>query len=168
MLRRVKRKAPLPPCDINGTVIPPISSDSCEGQQQDRAASEPSDRSANCKRTRKFGVISRSSFKQDTGDNTHSEQKSCYNGYNSSASTDAPLSPAGDDSGCILSTHAPTEESLDTFPQVRAVPQRLHRGSTATLPVRCHSQLLDCKMDSFSSEPSGQVRHTASILVHGS
>lgn len=168
MLRRVKRKAPLPPCDINGSVSTSVSSDNCEDQQQDRAASELSDSSASCKRTRKFGVISRSSFNRDTRDSTGSELQGCYNGYSSSAPTDARVSPAGDDSGCILAAHSPTEESPETFPQVRTVPQRLHRGSTATLPVRCRSQLLECKMNSFSSEPSSQVRHTAVILGHGS
>lgn len=167
MLRRVKRKAPLPPCEISASVGTPVSSDSCEDQQQDRAASEPSDRLASCKHTRKFGVISRSSFNRNYRDSTDSALQNCYNGYNSSTPTDALVSPPGDDSGCILSTHTPIEESSDIFPQVRTVSQRLHRGSTATLPVRCHSQLLECKMDSFSSEPSSQVRHT-NILVHGS
>ncbi|XP_071060352.1 PDZ domain-containing protein 2-like [Pseudochaenichthys georgianus] len=54
--------------------------------------------------------------------------------------------------------HTPTEES----PDIRSVPQRLHRG-TATLPARCHSQLLEYKMDSFSSEPSGQPREGSHI-----
>lgn len=168
MLRRVKRKAPLPPCDINGSVRTSVSSDNCEDQQQDRAASsEPSDSLASCKRTRKFGVIARSSFNRDTRDSTDSQLQGCYNGFSSSAPTDAAVSPAGEDSGCILSAHSPTEESAETFPQVRRVPHRLHRGSTATLPVRCHSQLLECKMNSFSSEPSSQVRHSAVKLVHG-
>ncbi|KAM9360139.1 PDZ domain-containing protein 2 [Symphorus nematophorus] len=157
MLRRVKRKAPPPPCDVNGSVITPVSSDSCEDQQQDRAVSEPSDSSANCKRTRKFGVISRSSFNQDNRDSADSELQSCYNGYNSSAPTEPGVTPPA------LSPHAPTEESPDTFPQVGTFPQRLHRGGTATLPTRCHSQLLESKMDSFSSEASSQPREGSHI-----
>ncbi len=164
MLRRVKRKAPPPPCNVNVSVSTLVSSDSCEDQQQGRAASEPSDSWVNCKRTRKFGVISRSSFNRDNRDSTDSELQSCFN---SSIPTDA--GDAGD-SGCILSTHTATEESPDTFPQVRTVPHSLHSGSTATLPARCHSQLLECKMDSFSTELSSQVRLTAepqgSNLMH--
>ncbi|KAL7392200.1 hypothetical protein ABVT39_021061 [Epinephelus coioides] len=156
MLRRVKRKAPLPPCNINGSISAPVSSDGCEEQKQARATSEPSDSSANCKRMRKFGVISRSSFNRDNRDSTDSELQSWNNGYNSSVPTDAGVSSPGDDSGCILSTHTPTEESPDTFPQMRTVPQRQHSGGTATLPARCHSQLIEFKMDSFSSEPSSQ------------
>lgn len=163
MLRRVKRKAPLPPCNVNGSIIAPVSSDGCEEQKQARATSEPSDSSANCKRMRKFGVISRSSFNRDNRDSTDSELQSWNNGYNSSIPTDAGVSSPGDDSGCILSTHTPTEESPDTFPQMRTVPQRQHSGGTATLPARCHSQLIEFKMDSFSSEPSSQVRHAAHI-----
>lgn len=157
MLRRVKRKAPLPPC---GSVNAPVSSDSCEDQQQERAASEPSDI-----RTRKFGVISRSSFIRDNRDSTSSELRSCYNSDNSSVPLDAQASLPGDDSGSILSTDTPSEESSHTFPQVGTVLQRLHSGASSTLPTRCHSQLLEYKIDSFSSEPSSQVRHTADI--HG-
>ncbi|XP_076586310.1 PDZ domain-containing protein 2 isoform X2 [Chaetodon auriga] len=155
MLRRVKRKAPPPPCDVNGSVNTPISSDSYEDQQQDRAAS---DSLADCIRTRKFGVISRSSFNRDNRDNTSSEPQSCYNNYNSSIHHDAGVSPPVDDSGSILSTHTPTEESSDTSPQVGTVLQRLHSGDSSTLTTRCHSQLLEYKIDSFSSEPSSQLR----------
>ncbi|XP_029294709.1 PDZ domain-containing protein 2 [Cottoperca gobio] len=158
MLRRVKRKAPLPPCNANGCVST-VSSDSCEDQQQAGATSEPSDSSTSCKRTRKFGVISRSSFNRDKRDSTDSDLQSCYNGYNgSSVPTDAGVSPPTEDSGCILSSHTPTEAS----PDIRTIPQRLHRG-TATLPARCHSQLLEYKMDSFSSEPSSQPREGSHI-----
>nr|XP_033475917.1 PDZ domain-containing protein 2 isoform X1 [Epinephelus lanceolatus] len=163
MLRRVKRKAPLPPCNVNGSISAPVSSDGCEEQKQARATSEPSDSSANCKRMRKFGVISRSSFNRDNRDSTDSELQSWNNGYNSSIPSDAGVSSPGDDSGCILSTHTPNEESLDTFPQMRTVPQRQHSGGTATLPARCHSQLIEFKMDSFSSEPSSQPREGSHI-----
>ncbi|XP_051278198.1 PDZ domain-containing protein 2 isoform X2 [Dicentrarchus labrax] len=158
MLRRVKRMAPPRPCDVNGSISTPVGRDGCEERQQGRAASESSNSSANCKRTRKFGVISRSSFNRDTRDSTDSELPSCYNSYDSSVPTEAGVSPAVDDSGCILSTHTPTEESPNAFPQGRTVPQCLHRGGTATLLTRCHSQLLESKIDSFSSEPSNQHR----------
>ncbi|KAM7392176.1 hypothetical protein PAMP_022805 [Pampus punctatissimus] len=161
LLRRVKRKAPLPPSNIDGSVSAPFSSASCEKQLQDRAASEPSDSSANCKRTRKFGVISRSSLNRDIRDSTDSELQGCYNGYNCPISTD--VSPPGDDSGYILSTHTTTEESPDTVPHMRTAQQGLHSRGTATLPAGCHSQLLECKMDSFSSELSTQPREGSHI-----
>ncbi|XP_039659264.1 PDZ domain-containing protein 2 isoform X2 [Perca fluviatilis] len=164
MLRRVKRKAPPPPGNANGSGSTPVSSDSFEDQQQARATSESSDNSANCKRTRKLGVISRSSFTRDKMDTTDSGLQTCYNGYNgSSVPTDAAVSPPGEDFGCILSTSTSTEESPDAFPKARTLPQRLHGGGTATLPARCHSQLLECKMDSFSSEPSSQPREGSHI-----
>ncbi|XP_040010669.1 PDZ domain-containing protein 2 isoform X2 [Xiphias gladius] len=119
MLRRVKRKAPLPPFDLSGSVSTAVSSDSSEDQQQGRAASEPSDRSANCKRTRKFGVISRSSFNRDNRASTDPEIQSCYNGYTSSIPTDTEVSSPGDASGYILSSHTPAEESRDAFLQPR-------------------------------------------------
>ncbi|XP_073321416.1 PDZ domain-containing protein 2 isoform X2 [Pagrus major] len=155
MLRRVKRKAPPPPHNVNGSVNSPVSSESCEDQLQDRAASECSDSSANCKRTRKFGVISRSPFNQDNRDSADSELQSYYIGDNSSISTDAEISTQGEDSGCILSTLTPTKESPGTFSQMGT---SLHSGGTATLPARCHSQLLESKIDSFSSEPLSQAR----------
>ncbi|XP_042344853.1 PDZ domain-containing protein 2 [Plectropomus leopardus] len=163
MLRRVKRKAPLPPCNINGSISPSVSIDSWEEQQQAATTSEHPDGSANCKRTRKFGVISRSSFNRDNRDSTDYDLQSWNNGYNSAIATDAGVSPPGDDSGCIFSPQKPTEESPDTFPRGRTVPQRLHSGGTATLPARCHSQLIECKMDSFSSEPSSQPREGSHI-----
>ncbi|KAK2837074.1 hypothetical protein Q5P01_014286 [Channa striata] len=164
MLRRVKRKAPLPPCEVNGTVSTSISSDGHDQDQQHRrASSEPSVRSASCKRTRKFGVISRSSFNRDNRDSSGAELQSCYNGHDSSAPTHTQVSSSGEDSPCTCSPHTPTVESPGVLAQVRLLPQRLHRGSTATLPARCHSQLLEGKMDSFSSEASSQPREGSHI-----
>ncbi|XP_067377915.1 PDZ domain-containing protein 2 isoform X2 [Channa argus] len=162
MLRRVKRKAPLPPC-VNGSDGTPVSCDGCEDKQHRSGLSEPSDRSASCKRTRKFGVISRSSFNRDNRHSTGSEVQSCYNGHNSPSAAHAQVSPSGDDSLCIHSPHSPTVESPGVLAQVRPLPQSLHRGSTATLPARCHSQLLEGKMDSFSSEASSQPREGSHI-----
>ncbi|XP_035801613.2 PDZ domain-containing protein 2 isoform X4 [Amphiprion ocellaris] len=163
LLRRVKRKAPLPPCDISENVSTTLRSDSCEDQQQGTAGSESSNNLANCKRTRKFGVISRSSFKRDNRDSTYSEIRSSYNGHSCSASTDGEVNPPGDDSGCILSTHTPAEESPNTCPQVKTVPQRLHSRGAATLPARCHSELLESKMDSLNIDSSGQPRDSCLI-----
>ncbi|XP_075955713.1 PDZ domain-containing protein 2 [Anarhichas minor] len=155
MLRRVKRKAPPPPCNANGSVGTAVIGDRCEVPPQCRAAS---DCSASGKRTRKFGVISRSSSNRDNWGGGDSELKSSYHGCNgSSVPADAGVSPPpGDDPGCVHSAGTPPGESPDASPQVRAASQRLRGGGTATLPARCHSQLLECKMDSFSSEPSSQ------------
>lgn len=157
MLRRVKRKAPPPPHNVNDIVNSPVNRESCGDQLQDRAATEFSDSSVNCKRTRKFGVISRSPFNQDNRNIADSELQSYYNGDNFPIPTDAEISTQGEDSGCILSNHTPTKESPGSFSQMGT---SLHSGGTATLPARCHSQLLECKIDSFSSESSSQVRHT--------
>ncbi|XP_069543485.1 PDZ domain-containing protein 2 [Brachyistius frenatus] len=162
LLRRVKRKAPPPPRDATDSVSTCVSSDSCEVRKQSTSAAESSDRLANCKRTRKFGVISRSSFNQDNRDSVDSDVQSGHNGH-SSPPTDADVSPSGGEPGCILSTHTPAEGSPDTFPQGRTVPQRLASGAAATLPARCHSQLLESNKDSFSSDSAGQPREGSHI-----
>ncbi|XP_029943635.1 PDZ domain-containing protein 2-like isoform X3 [Salarias fasciatus] len=136
LLRRVKRKAP-----------PPPSADNCEDQQQ-----ESCDASANCKRTRKLGVVSRSSFNRDNRDGADSDVQSCFNGFGPSSPADPDVGPSGDDSGCVLST--PT----DGGPRGRPA-----QHGAATLPARCHSQLLECKMDSFSSDSSSQPREGSHI-----
>ncbi|CAN9512699.1 unnamed protein product [Ophioblennius macclurei] len=148
LLRRVKRNAPLPP-----------NSDSCEEQEQRTMASECCDTSANCKRMRKFGVTSRSSFNRDNRDSTDSKVQSCHNGL--SVPADLDISPPGDDSGCILFTSR--EDSPDSCPQRRTVQQRVNSGGAATLPSRCHSQLLEYKMDSFSSDSSSWPREGSHI-----
>ncbi|XP_034548556.1 PDZ domain-containing protein 2 isoform X2 [Notolabrus celidotus] len=142
MLRRVKRKAPPPPHEVNGIISVSVSCDGCDDQQQEGRACEPSD---SYKRTRKFGVISRSSFTRDTRDGPDSEAQSCYT-----------------DTG-EHSTHTPTQENTHTCPQVRPAIQRMHSGGSATLPTRSHSQLIESKMDSVSSEPSNQPRDGSHI-----
>ncbi len=163
MLRRVKRKAPSPPCDVSGRISTLVSSDSGEDQQQARTSSEPSPSSVNCRRTRKVGVTSRSSFKRDSVDCAGSELQSCYNGFNGSMPAEAGVTPPGDGSGCTLSSHTPTEERPDTFPQVGTILHHLHSGGSTILPARCQSQLLERHVNSFSSEPTGQVRDAAHI-----
>ncbi|XP_041854664.1 PDZ domain-containing protein 2 isoform X2 [Melanotaenia boesemani] len=134
LLRRVKRKAPFPPSDS-------ISSDLCENQQQETEP-EAAMRSANCNRTRKFGVISRSSFNQDN-------VQRCYNSCSSSPPVDAE---AGQD----------TEKSPESSPRMRAV--NMPGGGAATLPTRSSSQLqLESQTNSFISEPSSQPREGGHI-----
>ncbi|XP_043831336.1 PDZ domain-containing protein 2 isoform X2 [Dromiciops gliroides] len=73
MLRRIKRKAPLPPSNGN-------NSNSCEPKAT--PTSEPSGRLVqNGKRTRKFGVISRSSINKDIGESRNSQDSELENGH---------------------------------------------------------------------------------------
>nr|XP_020850759.1 PDZ domain-containing protein 2 isoform X3 [Phascolarctos cinereus] len=73
MLRRIKRKAPLPPSNGN-------NSNSCEPK-----ATPTSDPGSclvqNGKRTRKFGVISRSSVSKDGGENRNGQDSELENGH---------------------------------------------------------------------------------------
>ncbi|KAM9391769.1 PDZ domain-containing protein 2 [Pholidichthys leucotaenia] len=162
LLRRVKRKAPLPPCSTSESVATPLGSDSCEEQQQDTDVHDSSHSSTNCKRTRKFGVISRSSFNRDNRDRSGQDLQGSCNGYSSSP-TDADGGSLVGDLGRAHSSERPLEDSPDAVPQLRSVPHCLDYGSIATLPARCHSQLLGSKMDSFSSEPSNQPREANHI-----
>ncbi|XP_027724666.1 PDZ domain-containing protein 2 isoform X2 [Vombatus ursinus] len=73
MLRRIKRKAPLPPSNGN-------DSNSCEPKAT--PTSEPGGRLVqNGKRTRKFGVISRSSVSKDCGESRNSQDSELENGH---------------------------------------------------------------------------------------
>ncbi|XP_029999251.1 PDZ domain-containing protein 2 isoform X2 [Sphaeramia orbicularis] len=156
LLRRVKRKAPLPPGDMDVGPSLPVTADPCEVQQQPSGPpSEPSDSSANCKRTRKFGVISRSSFR-GLVDGVDSEQQTSPSSFGSSASTSAGQSPSD----------KTTEQSPDivSFSQTNAGSHPSGGGGvSATLPSRSHSQLLESKLEPFSSEPSTQPREGSHI-----
>ncbi|KAK3538805.1 hypothetical protein QTP86_015932 [Hemibagrus guttatus] len=130
MLRRIKRKAPLPPCNgSSGCTENPI--EHCGSVRSETAVSSPTQ---NGKRTRKFGVISRSSFTRDSKDSNDIRDHKHENGY-SSMETEATPSEASTPLG------TPTEES----------------PVTATLPNRSNS----CLSESFKSqtgrnEPSSQ------------
>lgn len=149
MLRRIKRKAPLPPCNGN-------SGGSCvDGSTEHRSkiSSETTGSpTQNGKRTRKFGVISRSSFTRDSRESKDSRDCEHENGYSSmeaevtSPETSTPLD-------------TPTDESPFISPS-EVIPNPLRVGSTATLPSRSHASRLSesYKTDSISSEPSCQVR----------
>ncbi|KAM8887436.1 PDZ domain-containing protein 2 isoform 2-T2 [Spinachia spinachia] len=100
MLRRVKRKAPLPPC--NATIGSAVTDDRCEDPPQ------PSDASANGIRTRKFGVISRSSSNRDAEPQ----------GPGSSVPDDERRThPAAEDLGHDQSAHTQPGRSPDASPQ---------------------------------------------------
>ncbi|XP_071393969.1 PDZ domain-containing protein 2-like, partial [Centroberyx affinis] len=169
MLRRIKRKAPLPPCNGNTSVSVSDGIGSHADEQRAGASSEPPGSPLqNGKRTRKFGVISRSSFNRDSKDSKDSrdsELQSGYHGHSSSVSMDAEGVPPEEDAGCILSTDTPTDESpaADTLPRMKTVPHFPQDGGAATLPARSHSRLSECKGDSLSSEPSSLPRDGSRI-----
>nr|XP_040050735.1 PDZ domain-containing protein 2 [Gasterosteus aculeatus aculeatus]XP_040050736.1 PDZ domain-containing protein 2 [Gasterosteus aculeatus aculeatus] len=153
MLRRVKRKAPPPPCNANGSAGTAAIDDRYEDPPQRRAVPEASDASANGMRTRKFGVISRSSSNRDA------EPK----GSRRDGPTAFAPADAAEDPGRGQSAHALPAGSPDASPRVRGGGQRPRGGCTATLPARCHSQLLDSRMDFFSSEASSPPREGSYI-----
>lgn len=152
MLRRVKQKAPTPPCNVSVNVSIP------EDRQQDRDASERSDNLENCTRSRKFGVFSGPSFAQDN--NTDLKLQKYYGDHSSLA-----LSNSSQNSGTIQSINTCGAENPDNFPQVRTALHGLDNGGTAPLPARGHSHMIKCDMDSFSSDTSGQVRHCCKMSV---
>ncbi|XP_064152768.1 PDZ domain-containing protein 2 isoform X1 [Anguilla rostrata] len=153
MLRRIKRKAPLPPC--NGSVFG--SGGGGGGERRTSVSSEPAGSPAqNGKRTRKFGVASRSSFARDSRDGQEDHEQE--NGYGSSLDADA-TPPQG---GTPLGT--PTEEGPAAAPP-GTVPPHMHNGRHAcTLPKRPPVRLSESsKSESVSSEPCSQLREGSRI-----
>lgn len=144
MLRRVKQKAPAPPCNVSVNVSIP------EDRQQERDASECSDNLENCTRSRKFGVFSGPSFAQ--GNNTDLKLQKYYDDHSFLA-----LSNSGQNSGSI--------RSKNTLGAVRTALHGLDNGGTAPLPAQGHSHIIKCDMDSFSSDTSSQVRHCCKMSV---
>uniref|UniRef100_A0A087Y249 PDZ domain-containing protein n=1 Tax=Poecilia formosa TaxID=48698 RepID=A0A087Y249_POEFO len=116
LLRRIKRKAPLPPC-VKGSFTIPNKMDHCQ-TQQDITDFEV----VNCKRTRKLGVISQSSNQGYSDEEVSSSLEDCC---------------------------------PDLSPQTRTI--HSYNGSAGTLPGRSHSQVLECKMQSFTSEATTQM-----------
>ncbi|KAJ8405560.1 hypothetical protein AAFF_G00315400 [Aldrovandia affinis] len=149
MLRRIKRKAPFPPC--NGSV----GSGGDTGEHRSSASSEPGGSPAqNGKRTRKFGVISRSSFTQDSKDGHDHEQE---NGYGSSMDAEATPPQAN------TLMDRPTEQGPDATPAMK-VPSHMHNGRYSTLPAHPRIRLSEsCKAESVNSESSSQIREGSRI-----
>ncbi|XP_036454186.1 PDZ domain-containing protein 2 isoform X2 [Colossoma macropomum] len=152
MLRRIKRKAPLPPCNGSGSNCAETPIEHC-GSVSSEPASSPTQ---NGKRTRKFGVISRSSFTRDSKDSKDSRDFEHENGYSSmetevtTPETSTPLD-------------TPTEERPVLGPSM-TIPNHMKVGSTATLPSRSYSRLSEnYKTESISSEPSSQPREGSRI-----
>ncbi|XP_019373549.1 PREDICTED: PDZ domain-containing protein 2 isoform X3 [Gavialis gangeticus] len=111
MLRRIKRKAPLPPSNGN-------NSNSCEPKA--KPTSELSDRTTqNGKRTRKFGVIARTSASKDGKESKGSQTSENENGQYPPMEVDAPQPEASE-------MESSTEEQFQSKGQYRS---RLSDGS---------------------------------------
>ncbi|XP_073695624.1 PDZ domain-containing protein 2 [Garra rufa] len=153
MLRRIKRKAPLPPCNGSGGNSVDVSNEHRRNVSSEPAGS-PTHNGQNGKRTRKFGVISRSSFTRDSKDSKDSRDFEHENGYSSmEAELTSPESSTPQDT--------PTDDSPFIGPSV-LISNHMTVGSTATLPSR--SRLSEsCKTESISSEPSSQPREGSRI-----
>lgn len=151
MLRRIKRKAPLPPCNgSSGGNCVDVSNEHRRNVSNEPVGS-PTQNGQNGKRTRKFGVISRSSFTRDSKDSKDSRDFEHENGYSSmEAEVTSPESSTPQDT--------PTDDS-PFIGSSEVISNHLKLGSTATLPSRLHSRLSESyKTESISSEPSSQVR----------
>ncbi|XP_051535333.1 PDZ domain-containing protein 2-like [Myxocyprinus asiaticus] len=153
MLRRIKRKAPLPPCNGssggNGVDV--------STEHRNNVSSEPAGSpTQNGKRTRKFGVFSRSSFTRDSKDIKDSQDFELENGYCSmEAEVTSPESSTPQDT--------PTDES-PVIGSSELIANPLKVGSKATLPCQLHSHLSEsCKTESISSETSTQPHEGSRI-----
>ncbi|XP_017307583.1 PDZ domain-containing protein 2 isoform X4 [Ictalurus punctatus] len=149
MLRRIKRKAPLPPC--NGSIgCSEIPIEHCGSVRSEPAVGSPTQ---NGKRTRKFGVISRSSFTRDSKESNDIRDHKHENGY-SSMETEATPTEASSPLG------TPTEECPSAGHSV-AITNII---SSATLPSRSNSRLSESfKSQTGRNEPSSQPKEGSRI-----
>ncbi|XP_030636130.1 PDZ domain-containing protein 2 [Chanos chanos] len=151
MLRRIKRKAPVPPCNGITVGVGGVGVESSREHRSSVSSETAGSPTQNGKRTRKFGVISRSSFTKDSKDSSKGSLENGYGSVEMEATTSEPNTP--------LAT--PTEERQVIGSNV-AVPSHMTVGSTATLP--CRSRLSDSyKTESLGSEPSSQSREGSRI-----
>uniref|UniRef100_A0A8C1NKZ5 PDZ domain containing 2 n=1 Tax=Cyprinus carpio TaxID=7962 RepID=A0A8C1NKZ5_CYPCA len=155
MLRRIKRKAPLPPCNGSGGNSVDAS-DEHQRNVSSKPAGSPTQNGQNGKRTRKFGVISRSSFTRNSKDSKDSRDIEHENGYSSmEAEVTSPESSTPQDT--------PTDDSPVIGSSV-LMSNHMKVGSTATLPSRSRSRLSEgYKTESISSEPYSQPREGSRI-----
>ncbi|XP_042177175.1 LOW QUALITY PROTEIN: PDZ domain-containing protein 2 [Oncorhynchus tshawytscha] len=167
MLRRIKRKAPLPPCNGNSKVTNSGGSAHSLDNLSGISSEPPSSlltQNGDGKRLRKFGVISRSSLNRDS---TDGKDGSCddggrvavengYHGYRgSTVSMEMEVTlPEG-------RPGRKDEGPMTVLPPLAIPRNLLNSGGTATLPNRSHRGLSEHKTESFSSDTSSQVRQTA-------
>ncbi|XP_055741911.1 PDZ domain-containing protein 2-like [Salvelinus fontinalis] len=186
MLRRIKRKAPLPPCNGNGNATVTGGSGGIQVgrnslDRRSNVSSEPLDslatQTGGSKRTRKFGIIARSTFNRDSkelGPKNESWDdgggETPENGYRGSSaiSMDTKVTPP-EPSSCTPSMDTPPEEEPrepgpGTSRPPLAIPLHLQNGGgTATLPIRLHRGLSQHKTESLSSDTSSQPREGSRI-----
>ncbi|KAM9546150.1 PDZ domain-containing protein 2 isoform 1-T1 [Salvelinus alpinus] len=169
MLRRIKRKAPLPPCNGNSKVtnsgVSAHSLDDLSGVSSEPPSSPPK-QNGDGKRLRKFGVISRSWLNRDS---TDAKDGSCddggretlengYHGYRgSTVSMEMEVTPPEGRPG------RKDERPMTVLPPLAIPRNLLNSGGTATLPNRSHRGLSEHKTQSFSSDTSSQPREGSRI-----
>ncbi|XP_077601236.1 PDZ domain-containing protein 2-like isoform X2 [Stigmatopora nigra] len=158
LLRRVKRKAPLPP---HGCPSSPIGYDGLGDQSPCFPPADSFDSPVTCKRTRKLGVISRSPGKRDANSDTDSEFQS-YCSDISSGFADG-ICPSKEKTEDMFSTRMSAEEGHGTLPHAKFTHHHRRNGGTATLPIRSHSQVLESKKDSFCSTLPNQPKEGCHI-----
>uniref|UniRef100_A0A673W7T2 PDZ domain-containing protein 2-like n=1 Tax=Salmo trutta TaxID=8032 RepID=A0A673W7T2_SALTR len=182
MLRRIKRKAPLPPCNGNGN-SGVIQDGRNSLDHRSSVFSEPPDslptQTGGSKRTRKFGIIARSTFNRDSKEPGPKNEswddgggETLENGYRgnggSAISMDMEVTPP-EPSSCTPSMDTPPEEQPRepgpaTILPPLVIPHYLQNGGgTATLPNRFHRGLSEHKTESLSSDTSSQPREGSRI-----
>ncbi|XP_048470841.1 PDZ domain-containing protein 2 [Rhincodon typus] len=138
MLRRIKRKAPLPPSNGSNSELRTSSSSS-------EASGSPTQ---NGKRTRKFGVISRSSLNRDSQDSRESHSSEQENGYH--VSMEAECSKAEG-----IDAHCDPKDSDAAVNQISE--EQISNGITALSTTHQRTRLSETgKTDSRQSEQSTQ------------
>ncbi|XP_067264163.1 PDZ domain-containing protein 2 [Chanodichthys erythropterus] len=159
MLRRIKRKAPLPPCNgSSGGNCVEVSNEH-RRNVSNKPVGSPTQNGQNGKRTRKFGVISRSSFTRDSKDSKDSPDFEHENGYSSmEAEVTSPESSSPQDT--------PTDDS-PVIGSSEVISNHLKLGSTATLPSRLHSRLSESISSETSSQPCEGSRIWKMHMVKG-
>ncbi|XP_019908462.3 PDZ domain-containing protein 2 isoform X2 [Esox lucius] len=191
MLRRIKRKAPPPPCNGNGSAI--LTGGSHRGSTHtldQRAGADaephvsPPAQNGGGKRTRKFGVISRASFsgdKKDRRNSCHDDgggktlENSNHGGTTVSAETEVAEVTENVFPEVMSSPALPTDRPrgegsepggpgpVTALPPL-TIPYHLQNGGgTATLPNRSRRGLSEHKTESFSSDTSSQSREGSHI-----
>ncbi|XP_031685428.1 PDZ domain-containing protein 2 [Oncorhynchus kisutch] len=186
MLRRIKRKAPLPPCNGNGNATITGGSGGIQDgrnslHHRSSVSSEPPDslltQTGGSKRTRKFGIIARSTFNRDSkelgpkneswDDGSGETLENGYRGHGDSAISMDTRVTSPEPSSCTTSMDTPPEEEprqpRTVLPPL-AIPHHLQNGGgTATLPNRFHRGLSEHKTESLSSDASCQPREGSRI-----
>uniref|UniRef100_A0A673XLV9 PDZ domain-containing protein 2-like n=1 Tax=Salmo trutta TaxID=8032 RepID=A0A673XLV9_SALTR len=157
MLRRIKRKAPLPPSNGNSTSgVSAHSLDDLSGVSSETPSSLPM-QNGDGKRLRKFGVISRSSLNRDSSDGKDGScddggRETLENGYHgyrgSTVSMEMEVTPPEGRPG------RKDEGPMAVLPPLAIPRNLLNIGGTATLPNRSHRALSEHKTESFSSDTS--------------